>query len=257
MKKIILAAVMMLALLVPSSPAADGKSKPDQYQLFYNASRDYEKRDYAKAVESYSDILAMGLESGNLYYDIGNSYLKLGKLGYAILSYEKAKRLIPHDSDLKANLAYARSLVDGANETPDGNIISGVIKRIFEEYSLRAVIFSATILYLLLLASIALFILRPYFARRLGAVQAVIIILFAVNLTGVALRYYDERILRHGIIVQKQVECKYEPIDKTTTYYTLREGMDVIVLKTRDGWSQIKRPDGKVGWVKKEAVEEV
>ena len=79
----------------------------------------------------------------------------------------------------------------------------------------------------------------------------------AVNLGAFAIRFYDEKILHRGIVVEKDVECKYEPIDKSTTFYRPQEGEFVAVVKTRDGWRQIKRIDGKVGWVKQEAVEEI
>ncbi|MCX5677484.1 MAG: tetratricopeptide repeat protein [Candidatus Omnitrophica bacterium] len=251
---IILASV--LAVLITAASYAEEK-KADPYQLFYTANHNYESRDYLKAVEGYVAILESGLESGNLYYNIGNGFLKMGSLGHAILCYERAKRLIPHDSDLKANLSYARSLVESANTETQGNFILNALDAIFGLYSLRAIIFSATILYLLLLLLIGLFIAKPFFARRFRAVLVLVVALFILNLSAVAARYFDERILKHGIVVQKEVECKYEPIEKSTTYYTLHEGREVLILNTRNGWRQVRRPDGKISWVKKEAVEEI
>lgn len=251
---IILSAVLVLFVIALSSAE---EKKADPYQLFYAANHSYELRDYMRAVEGYVAILEMALESGSLYYNIGNGFLKMGKLGHAILCYEKAKRLIPHDSDLKANLSYARSLVENVNDGAGRNFIVKLINRIFEDYSLRAVTFSATILYLILIALISVFIIKPFFARRFRILLFIVIALFVLNLLAFAIRYFDERILKHGIVIQGKVECKYEPIEKSTTYYTLYEGGDVLVLKTRNGWRQIKRPDGKIGWVKKETVEEI
>jgi len=102
-----------------------------------------------------------------------------------------------------------------------------------------------------------IFIANPFAARRLKIPIFLLAILFLAGLSASLARYVDERILKHGIVVQKDVACKYEPIDKSTTYYTLREGGDVRILNTRDGWSQIARPDGKAGWVKKDAVEKI
>lgn len=247
--------MIITALACSVAFSADHKtSEPNQ--LFYAANDHYEKGEYMPAVEGYMDIAEKGLENGNLYYNMGNAFLKLGKLGRAILCYEKAKRLIPHDSDLKANLAYARSLV----ESPDAggsNVIINGINRIFAEYNLREIIFSATILYLAILIIIALSIFKPFVMQRFRIVLWLLIILLAVDLAGTGIRYFNEQVLRRGIVVQKEVQCKYEPIEKSTTYYTLREGADVIIEKTRDGWTQIRRPDGKIGWVKKEAVEEI
>ena len=48
----------------------------DPNKLFYSANSLYEKREYEKALEEYNKILAMGIDSGPLYYNMGNSYFK-------------------------------------------------------------------------------------------------------------------------------------------------------------------------------------
>ena len=78
-----------------------------------------------------------------------------------------------------------------------------------------------------------------------------------INICAFAIRYHNEEVLRRGIVVMKEAESKYEPIDASVNYYKLQEGDEVLVLETRGGWRRVKRPDGKIGWVKKEAVEEI
>ncbi|MFH1189634.1 MAG: tetratricopeptide repeat protein [Candidatus Omnitrophota bacterium] len=255
MKKTIFLAAAFVFFAAASAAAVEKKAGPNQ--LFYAANQSYESRDYVKAAEGYIAVLDSGLESGSLYYNLGNSFLKMGKLGHAILCYERAKRMIPHDSDLKANLAYARSLVESASSAPEGNFILKAINAVFEPYSLRAVIFSATVLYIILLVIGAVFTVKPFLARRLRALPALVAALLVLNVTALASRYLNERILKHGVVIQKEVECKYEPIEKSTTYYKLREGERVLILNTRSGWRQIKRPDEKISWVKEDAVEPI
>jgi hypothetical protein len=43
-------------------------------------------------------------------YNLANSYARAGKLGLAVLSYERAELLEPGDPDINANLAYVRAL---------------------------------------------------------------------------------------------------------------------------------------------------
>ena len=62
--------------------------------------------------------------------------------------------------------------------------------------------------------------------------SVIVLIFFIVNLGAFAIRYYDEKVLHRGIVVRKDVECKYEPIDKSTTFYRLQEGDLVAVIKT-------------------------
>ena len=71
----------------------------------------YKNGDYSKAIENYQLIIDGGWESGSIYYNLGNSYFRQGKIGKAILYFERARLFIPRDSDLQFNEKYARSSV--------------------------------------------------------------------------------------------------------------------------------------------------
>lgn len=250
---------VIACMLLPAAPGNAGEeARKDYNQLFYSANTYYEHGDYVKALENYDRLLQAGLESGRLYYNIGNSFFKIGKVGYAILFYEKAKRLIPRDGDLKSNLAHAKSLVGySAFQAPTENRWTKIILKPYEDFNLNAITISGAFLYLVLIFLLASSVFNPIFIRKFRFVFWIFIVLFLANTGAFTLRYYDEEILDHGIVVQKEAECKYEPIDKSTTYYKLQEGSEVIILKTRNGWTQIKRLDGKIAWIKKEAVAEI
>jgi len=55
-----------------------------------------------------------------VYYNLGNACFRQGKLGFAILNYEQARRLAPRDPDILANLRFAeqRLGVDEVNASP-------------------------------------------------------------------------------------------------------------------------------------------
>lgn len=227
-------------------------------KLFYEANSYYAKGEYAKAAEAYLKILETKLESGNIYYNIGNSFFKLHKLGYAILCYEKARRLMPGDSDLKSNLEYARSLIEAAPREPRLlRIILRALGRSFAWLNLNDFTVFAAVFYLLATAITALFAWNRFVARKFLTLYIAFMAVFFFTATSFAVRYTYERVMKQGIVLQKEIACSYEPIDKSATYYTLREGEKVIVMKTREGWRQIRRFDGKSGWVKKETVETI
>lgn len=249
--------LVILACLAGTVSCQDAK-REDPNQLFYTGNHYYQNQDYIKAVEEYLKILDMGIENGPVYYNIGNSFLKLGKYGHAILCYEKAKRLMPHDSDLKSNLAYARSLVDDMpDEETRTNPLIRIISRSYSDVSLGFISAITLGSYLALLFLIAAIIIYPFLGRWLGPVAFIVGLLFVVNVTAFGVRYYQEVVVKHGIIVQKSVDVKYEPIDKSTTFYKLREGNGVVVLKTKDLWRRVRRHDGKAGWIARDAVEEI
>lgn len=255
MRKIILIFIIS-SVFTNKSMSADEVGSATQ--LFYKANSLYETGDYAKAIENYIAILDMGLESGNLYYNIGNGFLKLGKVGYAILCYEKAARLMPGDSDLKANLNYTRSLIyDASSQIQTKNIVMRLIERPFKNFNLNTFTILVSAMYLFIIILSSLCIIRPIIVRKFRLIFVMALLAFVATMTAFAVRYYDEAMFKHGVVIDKEVECRYEPIEKATTYYKLHEGNSAVVLQTRNGWKKIKRLDGKIAWVKKEAVEEI
>ena len=78
-------------------------------RLFLDGINDYNTGKYKDAVKKLSHIAEKGVVNGKLYYNLGNAYLKSGDVGRAILWYERALKLMPHDPDLRFNINYARS----------------------------------------------------------------------------------------------------------------------------------------------------
>ena len=251
---------ILIAVIFAFSPGhvAAQAAPDDPGRLFYKANSLYESREFEKAAEEYQKILDTGIESGPLYYNLGNAYFKMGKIGNAILSYKKAQRIMPADSDLKSNLAYAQSLTeDSGLQSVGPNKFVWLAKIPFREFTLNGVARILISLYLLIIALIIGGTISPVFRRRATFIFYPLLILLVVTISAFSVRYYEEEVLARGIVVAKEAECKYEPIDKSTTYFTLKEGQEVLILNTRNGWRRIRRIDGKLAWVKGDAVEEI
>jgi tetratricopeptide (TPR) repeat protein len=81
---------------------ADGRGK------FNQANTMFETGDFAAAASAYEKVLVEHGPRASVYYNLGNSHLRMSDHGHAILAYERAKLLTPRDPDLRANLALAR-----------------------------------------------------------------------------------------------------------------------------------------------------
>ena len=79
----------------------------NEEQIFQQANEYFVQKQYDKAIESYRQLVSSGYEGTSLFYNLGNAYYRSGKIGYAILYYEKALRLSPGDEDIKHNLSLA------------------------------------------------------------------------------------------------------------------------------------------------------
>ena len=250
--------LILISLVISVNFVIAAEDSQDPRSLFYKANSLYEQREYEKASQVYAKILDIDAESGPLYFNIGNTFFKMGKIGYAILAYKKAQRLMPGDSDLKSNLVYAESLTeDSALQALPQNRIAWLFKFPFREYSLNTVSIILIVLYLMLIAMLLMGIINSVFKRRMTILFYPVLLGFLLTLGAFSIRYYDEEVLSHGVVIAKEAECKYEPIDKSNNYFTLKEGQEILVLKTRSGWRRIRRLDGKLAWVKSDAVEEI
>ncbi len=238
----------------PFVSAEPGEPRDPKY-LFYKANDHYEEADYDGAIAEYEKLLGMNYESGNLYYNLGNAYFKKNELGEAILSYERAKRLIPRDGDLESNYKYARSLVETTVRAPQKIWPLRFIERMLDRFTVNeATIFISSlyiVITLILIISIFVRNRKRYFLIILSA----LIIIFLIASASLAVKIISLK--GEAVIIARKAEAKFEPFERATTHFDLYEGMKVDIISSKDEWDKIERADGKAGWVKKSALEAI
>jgi len=112
MKKYLYQIILLLIIFV-SALKADINSSMQAGNEFYK------NNQYQLAIDEYDKLINQGYEGASLYYNLGNAHYRLGKIGYAILYYEKALKLSPGDEDAKHNLALAKvNISDKVDELP-------------------------------------------------------------------------------------------------------------------------------------------
>lgn len=79
------------------------------------AARSYDEGDYGAAAAGYRRLLEEadeGTDRAALHYNLGNAEYRSGRLGFAMLHWERSLVLRPGDEDARENLALARELLD-------------------------------------------------------------------------------------------------------------------------------------------------
>jgi hypothetical protein len=76
-------------------------------QQFIEAGRAYDAGRMTDAVRLYEEVILGGHRAMEVYYNLGNAYLREGRVGPAVLNYRKAWRLAPRDPEIGANLRAA------------------------------------------------------------------------------------------------------------------------------------------------------
>ena len=229
----------------------------DPYEQMVRGNEAYERGDYAEAVELYRGTLDTGLRSADLHYNLGNAYLKAGRLGWAVLNYERALRLNPRDPDVQANLEYARSrMVDVLPDRETPWLLSAVI-RVHNLLGLSQLLWLVSALWfaMLLLTSVSLF--RERLRRPAGVVNPILAVILGLALTSAAFKIYDAEARDPGIVVAEEVQVMSGPGDEYAREFVLHAGTRIEIKRTYQNWHEIALSEEMRGWVAGDAVEEI
>lgn len=245
--------IIAFFLSVLQASIAEKVNQPNT--LFFQGNGYYKDERYAEAIKAYEQLVSMEFKDGHLYYNLANTYFKVGDRGKAILNYKRALQLLPRDADIKSNLNYALSL-DESNPTPQSN--EGllhkvfVLKRLLNTNELTIAVF---LLYVGFMAVLTLSILLKRLRKSFYYTAAVFGCLLFFSLISLSVKLYDTQFQRKAVIISEVAPIRFEPSGDATSHFTLREGAVIRVKELQQEWSKIQRWDGKSGWLKNDAFE--
>jgi tetratricopeptide (TPR) repeat protein len=246
-------AVLIMVLSRLASAQAAAPMSPQT--TFFHANALYKDGQYAAAARDYEELLEAGFESGNLYFNLGNAYFKAGQRGRAILSYERARRFIPGDPDLEANLAYAQSLTEAEPCAPP--LWRRIAFPLAHRVGLSRLLWTTSGLYTLLFVAVATYRLwsrRPRWLRSASIALAVVVALASASL---AEQTVTDRWQRSAVVIKSgDTDVRFEPAEDGTVHFVLKEGSFLRIVERRQGWVEVARCDGRRGWVEAATIEE-
>jgi tetratricopeptide (TPR) repeat protein len=239
----------------PALPGATGGAPPataaDAVSAFEAAGARYLQGDYPGAVQGYERIVEAGFASAPLFYNLGNAYLRSGRNGWAILSYERALRIAPGDADVRANLELARSAsVDRLVGAGEEAFLDRLVSRLPRLESTAAFAVAWIALWGLLLAH------RRAFGRSralLGAVTLAAALLATTSGGFLALKARAERIPQ-AVVVAPVSPVREAPGTALKPAFELHEGTKVRVLEASGQYLRVRLANGLEGWLARSEV---
>ncbi len=212
----------------------------------------YSEGKYEDAVIHYLIIIENDVESGELYFNLGNAYYKLDEIGKSIYYYEKALNFIEGDEALEQNLKIAQlKIIDKIEPIPKLFIfewIDGIIRILSIEnwgwLTLILFIFMAIIFSVYLLLT----------KRVLFQFSWIFLILFSISIIIFTSRIYLFESYHFGIIFEKKIAVTSEPNLGASEVFILHEGTKIKINRKLHDWLEISIADGKTGWCKSNSI---
>ncbi|MEO6034039.1 MAG: SH3 domain-containing protein [Verrucomicrobiota bacterium] len=214
----------------------------DSSGAFNEANKLFEQGKYSEAAAGYEKIIQGGTVSAPIYFNLGNTFLKSGHAGRAIVAYRNAAQLSPRDPDVRANLQFAREQVRGKASSSRDYWKNGIARLTLNEWTL--------------LASSALGILFLFLAARQwrgdwknsfrGPIA--LLALGTVAFIGCLMADFNYQTAPSSVVIVPEAVVRSGPFDESPSAFTLRDGSEVVVLDKKEDWLQIADSGQRSGW---------
>jgi tetratricopeptide (TPR) repeat protein len=219
----------------------------------------YRSSEFDKAINIYEQLRCDRYEGTSLYFNLANSYYRIGKLGRAILNYERALKISPSDEDIKHNLAFANlSTVDRIQPLPTFFLFDWW-ELLLASLSVNGWTYIAYLFFILLLILVVIyFFAKTIFQQKLILFSGLgVLAIFLITVSLLIVKINREQTYISGVITEQSITVKTSPDPKSTDAFVIHEGLKVNLEDRLDEWVKIRLADGKVGWVENDAVERI
>ncbi|PID75243.1 MAG: hypothetical protein CSB23_04470 [Deltaproteobacteria bacterium] len=220
-------------------------AEKDVTRLMLEANAAYGRGDYDRAILTFQRITEENGYSASVLYNLANSYAQKGRIGLAIVNYERARRLAPANADIRGNLAKLRE--EAGLFAPD----QGLVERFFSFFSGNgwAIIGSGCI------GAAVLLLLWQFWGQispiPFGGFALGITFCLVLASVGVVRSYRDDP----WIVVDEDVQLLVSPFEGAGSLGALAEGKKLYSLGKRHGhFFFVRDASGRRGWLSAQAV---
>ena len=198
--------------------------------------------DYLKSVQTYLNLINMGVKSGAVYYNLGNAYAMAGDKPHALAAYRQAMPYMPSNPHLLDNI----QSVGGKEQTVS------LFENLFFwqnwiSFSNKALI--ATVLSVLTTLTILAYLI--FLKRPILYVSIVFVLLTVCAFVSVQYDYQRFVQTQRGVVTASKVVARKGDADTYAPAFTqpLDAGVEFTVSQRRGDWLLIQLDDSHEGWI--------
>jgi len=215
-------------------------------QLFSAGNELYEQGKYAEAIDMYEKIVEKRISNGALFYNLANSHFREGNIGYSILYYEKARRLLPRDRELCENYQFVKNLLKDRIQGKKESFLVLIITALLSKFTSKEIVSFVSVFFsITLLVSILFFKYKHSNFLKNFTTSLFILFVFFVFLMYLKIR---DSTVKTGVIIAQVADIMSAPSQESTLEFSIHEGTEFIIIESLKEWVKIKLLDGKTGW---------
>jgi tetratricopeptide (TPR) repeat protein len=249
------AAIALGLVLLVAASAWPAQEPQEVNALFEEACELYESSEFEGALSIFESLVSAGVRDAALYYNLGNCYYHLGRVGKAIISYRRARILAPRDEDIRANLAFLRSSV-GFRDTTDSfdpGSMATLPGRIASPREWQVVFYAAY--YLGAASFVAVLFLSGPLRRHALRVLSLLIVIAIVCWAFAYMGRHRFSAGTEGAVIADRSELMSGPGAAFEELARLPDGVEVT-LRARSGiWVEVRLPTGEIGWLRETNIQ--
>lgn len=242
-------ALFLLTVYLSFSGIAEEGLKQDFDE--FNPLTAYDKGDFEQAASYYKKKLDLSASDPALLYNLGNCYYQLGDFAGALVSYERARRLAPRDSDIRENLNHVRRKLMlpeiGGSENPVELLISCRDSVRPDEWLLMAA-------FTWMLIGIMFAFRRQFISGKWMFASVILSLVFLLNIVAYFFQVGLTYSAKSAVVLQKNIPVYTLPSQNSRiAELRLNPGEELCIEEERHDWMRI-RTGAAEGWVRSDAV---
>lgn len=246
-----LAYILLLLLVTGYTSFADGYNAG----WWKKANGYYSSKQYDSALLYYEKIAALSPGDAVVYYNLGNTYYRINQIGPAVLNYERALKIDPSYKAAEDNLLLAQSRIP--------NRIVGMQNIFFVRWWHSITAGSHASMWAILSLVLFVALISLLLARRFGKagkmppqVTPFVAVVWLLTLFISIVSATNKQDSGAGVVMQNDAALLTEP-EKGKIQSLVPEGTTVKWQAEMGNWVEVKLPDGRAGYIRKEDLAKI
>ena len=222
-------------------------------QAFDQGNKQYINENYSAAISLYDSIIKTGMESSELYYNLGNCHYKTNDWANAIWHYEKSLQLNNNEKTIH-NLKLAKiKVIDRIEALPQlfykkwwNNLTHTLKTQFWQILALSGI----GLIFILQLISQFTSLKSKLITKILSAITVIILLITQTS-------YHNNFTKKKAIIFSETITVNSAPSINSTNLFILHTGSKVEITDVIGDWVNIKIANGNSGWIAQNSIKEL